>query len=365
MPKVKETICDFDNLYISMNKCRRGVLWKDSVAGWVKNGIRNCRKLENDLTFEAYKIDKYIIFNVYEPKLRVIVSTRFKDRVFQRSLCDNYLTYEISKHFIYDNGACLKGKGTDFARDRLHCHLQRYYRHYGNEGYVLKIDLHDFFGSTKHSLAKDTVRDKCEDDWAFSKVCDIIDSFNQGKSPEIGMGLGSQVTQLIQLAILDDLDHYIKEVLKIKYYVRYMDDFVLVHPDKEYLKYCYQKIEEYIISLGLELNKKKTQLFPLSQPIKFLGFNYKILKSGKVTKIITHDKVKREKRRLRKQVERVKNGEIDRASVDDGFASWIAHASGAPSKAKAGKPFIGRADNYFVIENMKKYYNSLWSESEL
>ena len=87
----------------------------------------------------------------------------------------------------------------------------------------------------QHDVAKTALR-YIEDEWVLSHTDKIINSFNKGENPNIGMGLGSQITQLIQLAVLDKLDHYIKEELKIKYFVRYMDDLVLIHNDKEYLK---------------------------------------------------------------------------------------------------------------------------------
>ena len=99
---VKDIVCDFDNLYNALLKCKRNVLWKDSIAGYYKNALANCYKLRQQLLNDTYTIDTYTKFTVYEPKERAIVSTRIKDRVFQRSLCDNYLYHEMTKSFIYD-----------------------------------------------------------------------------------------------------------------------------------------------------------------------------------------------------------------------------------------------------------------------
>ena len=99
---VKEIVCSFGNLYKAMRKCKQNVIWKDSVAGFVVvNGLVNIYKLKQLHENGKYKLDGYTIFKVYEPKERTIVSTRIKDRVFQRSLCDNYLTEQVSKGFIY------------------------------------------------------------------------------------------------------------------------------------------------------------------------------------------------------------------------------------------------------------------------
>ena len=94
-----------------MKKCKRNVMWKDGTASYVNNGLANIYKLKKSLESDEYTLKKYTHFKVFEPKERDIVSTRIKDRIFQRSLCDNFLYKEISKSFIYDNVACQIGKG--------------------------------------------------------------------------------------------------------------------------------------------------------------------------------------------------------------------------------------------------------------
>lgn len=195
--EVRDEVCDFDNLYRAMQHCKNNVMWKDSVAGYVKNGLVNVHKLKESVENGTYKLDAYTQFKVYEPKERDIVSTRIKDRVFQRSLCDNYFYDTMTKSFIYDNCACQDGRGTEFARKRLICHLQKYYRKHGTEGWVLKADLKNFFGSTSHELAYSAVTKRVTDEWVNGEIKRIIDSFNQGDDPEVGMGLGSETTQLI------------------------------------------------------------------------------------------------------------------------------------------------------------------------
>lgn len=322
---VKYEVCKFENLYHAMLECKKNTMWKDSVTNFYYSGFMRVHKLRRELLDGTYKILPYSIFVVHEKKTRTIVATRFRDRVVQKSLCDCYFYKEITKGFIYDNCACLLNKGTDFARNRLICHLNRYYRKYGNIGYCLKVDIHDYFGSTPHIVAKRAVAKRVKDEWARSMVFNIIDSFNH-ISPDVGMGLGSQITQLVELAVLDDLDHMIKEQLHIKYYVRYMDDLILIHNDKEYLKKCKSVIESEIQKLGLTASEKKTYIMPLNNGIHFLGFSYRLTSSGKVVKKILHKKVKKERRKLKKLVQRQKDGILTRHRVDECFKSWKAHA---------------------------------------
>ena len=344
----KNTVCSFKNLYKGMKKCKRGVMWKNSVARFNNNGLVNILKLSNGLEDDTYKIDKYYEFTIYEPKKREIVSTKFKDRVFQRSLTDNYLYDEITNSFIYDNCACQLGKGTDFAMDRLNCHMQRFYRKHGLNGYVLKCDIKDYFGSTSHKLAKKSIRYNVADEWVLSHTDTIISSFNQGENPNVGMGLGSQITQLTQLLVLDKLDHFIKEKLGIKQYLRYMDDFLLIHHDKEYLKECLKEIKTKVEEIGLQLNIKKTQIFPVKQGINFLGFKFKLTETGKVIRLLDKSNVKKRKRKLRKYKKLVDEGKMTREKVDECYESWKAHAR--------------KGNTYNLLKRMDSYYENLWKE---
>jgi retron-type reverse transcriptase len=346
MTDVKENICSFENLYRSMYHCKKNVMWKDSVAGYVKNGLVNCHNLRKQLLEDSYKIDRYNLFTIYEPKERDIVSTRIKDRVFQRSLTDNYLYAEITKSFIYDNGACQVGKGTDFSRDRLNCLMQRYYRKHGTQGWVLSCDIKNYFGSTPHRTAKEAVSRNIKDDWCKNHVHKIIDSFNQGPDPDVGMGLGSQITQLAQLSVLNSMDHMIKERLGIKYYIRYMDDFHLIHHDKEHLRYCLKVIEDHLTSLGLKLNSKKTQIYPLRQGITFLGFRFLLSDTGKIIRLLRKSNVSHERRKLKRMSGLVREGRMTKDHVDECYTSWKAHAS--------------KGTTYKLIKNMDRFYESLW-----
>lgn len=331
-----------------MKKCKKGVTWKDSVSRYYNNGLVNILKLTNSLEDNSYKIDKYYVFTIHEPKQREIVSTNFKDRVFQRSLTDNFLYDVVTNSFVYDNGACQIGKGTDNAMDRLNCHMQRYFRKHGTDGFVNKVDMKDYFGSTSHKVAKETLRYSISDEWVLSHTDKIIESFNQGENPEVGMGLGSQITQLTQLAVLGKLDHYIKEELGIKYYIRYMDDLVLIHHDKDYLKECLDKITVNVESLGLKLNAKKTQIFPLKQGINFLGFKFKLTETGKVIRLLLKENIKIRKRKLRKHRDLVNKGKMTREKADKCYESWKAHAK--------------KGNSYKLLERMDEYYKNLWKE---
>lgn len=359
---VKEEVCDFRSLYNGLQKCKRNTLWKDSVAGYVNNALSNIHQLKKKLDSDTYEIQPYNEFVIYEPKRREIQSTKIPDRVFQRSLCDNYLTKEVRKGFIYDNCACLKGKGTEFARRRLKRHLQVHYRHYGMNGFVLKCDIKDYFGSTPHEVAKSAIDKRVDDEWAKLQVGKIIDSFDHKDKPGRGIGLGSQVSQLIQLSVLDDIDHYIKEKLHIKTYVRYMDDFILIDKDYDHLRACKDTIRCMVEALGLRLNEKKTHIQPIKHAIHFLGFSFRLTESGGVIVKVLPEKISHERRKLKKLVARAKSGKMTKAQVDDCYRSFKAHLSGRKTgKNKSNKRVLKRNTHNLVLK-FDKFYKELWND---
>ena len=247
-----DSAIEFGNLYKALKEACRNVRWKDSVVGYEANGLKNTYRLRQDLLSGRYKISPYQHFKVYEPKEREIVATRIRDRQYQRALCNGGMYEDFVEHLVHDNGACQNGKGTDFTLDRMVAHLRKYYNKHGTEGWVLKCDIRKFFPSTSHEVAKMAVRKRISDQRAAQAVMDVIDSFGG----DVGIGLGSQISQLVELSVLDDLDHFVKERLGIKHYLRYMDDFILIHPDKEYLKYCLEQIKIFVKFTGLQLNDK-------------------------------------------------------------------------------------------------------------
>lgn len=333
----------FNNLYKGLKKSAKGVTWKDSVAGFLMDGLRNTRNLRNDILNDTYELSQYQTFKIHEPKEREIVATRIRDRQFQRSLCDNVLTPAITRSFIYDNGACLKGKGVDFALNRLETHLHRHYRKFGLEGWVLECDIHHFFPETRHDVAKAAVRKRVNDTKVLFEVEKIIDSFGGDK----GIALGSQVSQLIQLAVLDDLDHYIKERMHISCYVRYNDDFRLIHHDKGVLIECLEYIKEYLAGIGLRLNNK-TRLHPLHDGIPFLQWTFILTDTGKVIRRVGKRSITKERRKLKKISNKILNGELPSEKLYESFQSWRGH--------------IRRGDTWRVEQKMTALYNELQRE---
>ena len=152
--------------------------------------------------------------------------------------------------------------------------------------------------------------------------------------------------QLTELAVLDRLDHIIKEDLHIQYYIRYNDDFILIHHDKEHLKHCLEIIRNHITSLGLKLSAKKTQLYQLKQRIKFLGFIFQLTSTSKVIKRLTKENITHEKRKLRRMKKLVDVGVLTKEHVDECLEAWKAHAK--------------QGNTHNLILSMNRFYENLW-----
>lgn len=155
---IEENIIGFDALYRSMEKCRKGVIWKDSVAHYYLNAIEETLKLEKQLKTGTYKERKPVQFTIMAPKKREIVSIAFRDRVYQRSLNDNAIYPQMTKGFINTNVACQKGKGTDIAREILKEYLRAMYRKCGKNFSVLQCDIHGYYPNMQHETARQTFR---------------------------------------------------------------------------------------------------------------------------------------------------------------------------------------------------------------
>lgn len=152
-------LTDFENLYEAHKSCRKGKRWKDSVASYDLRDLESTLYLQYLLETGKYKISKYHCFKVNERgKERDIKSTQYKDRVVQKSLHENIIVPRIAPTFIYDNGASIKNKGTDFQLDRLKEHLRAEVARNGVDGYILVGDFSKYFDNIQHELLNDFIK---------------------------------------------------------------------------------------------------------------------------------------------------------------------------------------------------------------
>lgn len=304
--------------------------------------LENLCVMKRQLEERTYRVGAYTEFIVSEPKRRIVRSGTFRDKVLQHCLCDCVLLPKLRECFLLDNYAGQTGKGTLFGLDRLSENLLSFYAEYGRSGYILKCDVTKFFYSIDHDLMKACVR-RYFDDAGIQWVCDLLIDSTSG----VGLPLGNQCSQVFALMFLDGLDHFITEELGCRYYGRYMDDFYLIAEDKEYLEKCLAEIRAYLAELRLTLNGK-TEIVPIRQGVRFLGFHSYLTEDGKVIRKLTGDNKRQIKRRLRKYAKLVRDGRMTREKFDEKYASWKNHAL--------------HGNCHKLVTDMDRYVESLFKE---
>jgi len=317
-----ENMHSFKNLYNAHKAARLGKRGRTDVIRFEMDLAKNLYELQQELKDKTYRPRGYKHFMVYEPKARSIYAPDYADRVVQHCLCDNILMPIFEKKLIYDNAACRVGKGTHFSMDRLSGFMREYYRLYGASGFFLKCDIKKYFDNVNHDILKQKLSKTFEPD-IFALLCHIIDSYESAEG--IGLPLGNQTSQWFALYYLDSIDRIIKEQLRIRYYVRYMDDFILLHFDKEYLRYCLSIILEVCIDeLKVELNSK-TQILPVKNGINYLGWHFYLSETGKVIRKLRTSNKSRLKRRLKSLQKEYRAGLIGFDAVKRSLVSTHGH----------------------------------------
>ena len=219
------------------------------------------------LSSKTYVPEKYNIFTVYEPKKRLIFSQTAQDKIINHLVARYILYPAILPCLLPVNVASRQGLGTD-AGLRIVRRIRRNCKIKYNKYYILKCDIHKFFPSIDHDILKKKIKCRIKDEDALKILDDIIDSVPSG------LGIGSMTSQVLAIFYLNDFDHFVKEVLHIKYYVRYQDDFLLFSNSKTYLEYCLVEIKEFLAKEKLELNSK-TRIYSSDDNYIFLGRNCK------------------------------------------------------------------------------------------
>jgi retron-type reverse transcriptase len=230
----------------------------------------NINKLVKELTNKTYKLGKYKVFRIFDPKERLIEALPYKDRVVLMCFCKNVIEPKLEDRLIHDNAASRKNKGTDFAMNRLHGFMRKLYINTGgNNFYFLKCDISKYFQSIDHNILIAKLQ-KCgfsDDEMWFMEM--VIRASRGGDTK--GVPLGNQTSQWFALLYLDDIDRLAKEKLHVQGYVRYMDDFILLGENKEFLRRCKTEIENVCAEkLHLKLNAK-TQIGMVKNGVDFLG----------------------------------------------------------------------------------------------
>lgn len=334
-----QKLLDMNILAESFLKCKRGVDWKYSIQHFEENLLSNIYHLAEELRTGTYRQKSFYEFIIHERgKARRIKAMHIRDRVVQRALCDWILMPTLQRYLIYDNGANVKGKGTDFAKVRFKVHLRRFFINNGssNEGYVLKIDFKKYFESIDHNTAIKLLEERIKDKRVMKLIEHYIDFCKEG------VGIGSQLSQVIGTYFPCKIDNFITTVLGNKYYGRFADDSYIIHRDKQYLKDILNLVREKCKEFGITINEKKTYIQKLTKPVKFLKVKYILSKTGKVDMIPPKDTFKREREKLKK-ISRFRTNDI----LIEQYRSWRGTVTKTKYISYKSHHKIQRMDNYF------------------
>lgn len=243
---------------------------KIEVQAFYFNLENNLFNLHEQLLTGAYRPDRYAFFYVRDPKLRPIHKAAVKDRVvFQAVFRILYPLFD--RKFIYDSYSCRFNKGTHLGVKRLRIFLNKGSKNNSQPIFILKCDIRKFFYSIDHKILLDLICREIDNTQVLNLIKIIINSFNI--VPGRGLPLGNVTSQLFANIYLNELDQFVKHVLREKYYIRYCDDFVIVNSDRQHLECLVLLLNNFLQErLKLILHPEKIEVRKLTQGIDFLGY---------------------------------------------------------------------------------------------
>lgn len=260
-----QNIYKLDNIMNCFNEVCKNTKNKDKVNKYRELKLINIYSVYDKLMNKTYEVGKFNIFYIYEPKKRRIVSQDMENKLVNH-LISRYILYPALIPCLIDsNCASRPNRGTSYAMYLYYKYRKILYNKYKDDYYLLKCDIKGYFDNIDINILKNKIKRRIKDKDAISIIYKVLDSDNK-------LSIGFMTSQILGIFYLNEMDHYIKEKLRIKYYVRYQDDFILLHHDKQYLRYCLGKIKEFLTKEKLELNNK-TRIYKSTNNITFLGRN--------------------------------------------------------------------------------------------
>ena len=322
-------IISFENLHRAVYQVLRGKRGQVQAGEFFADLEGNLFLLQRELKSHTYEPGSYRTFWISDPKPRLISAAPFRDRVVHHALI-NVLEPIFERRFIHHSYACRTGKGTHKA-------LDQFVKWSRESRYVLKMDIRKFFPCLDHAIMKEAIKKTVKDPNALW-LCDLIIDRSNKQEPALlyfpgddllapitckhGLPIGNLTSQFFANVFLDQLDHFVKDRLRVKHYLRYVDDFCVFHDDKPYLIKLRKAISDFIFALRLRLNEGKSRIRRLKEGIEFLGF------------VILPDRIRLNQRAIRRQRDRINQLQHDYNSrlitwdkVKECLQAWNAHAA--------------------------------------
>ena len=330
------TFSKIRDAYYRTSKCKRRKPDRIRFEMYLEDNILDIYK---KLKHEEYEVGEYNSFRVYEPKERLIHSLPFYDRVVQQLYVYEYIMPHMLPKFISTSYACIPGKGLHSCVSDLQKQM-RIARRNWEEPYFVKYDISKFFYSINRDVLY-RIMEKYYKDAKFLRLTKKFIDSNIDDTSKKGIPIGNYTSQYFANIYMNELDHYIKEKLRVKYYIRFMDDGILIVEDKKKAKQILEEIKNYVEKeLDLKLNKK-SGYFPVRNGVMFCGYrvynDYKLIKRANIIRV---------KKRIKSWNKKWKKGEYDFERWNLSFNAWRGYAI--------------HADSYKLIERLKKKMEFLY-----
>ncbi|OGE21761.1 hypothetical protein A2778_04805 [Candidatus Daviesbacteria bacterium RIFCSPHIGHO2_01_FULL_40_24] len=261
-----------ENLLVSWQEFLKGKRKRKDVAKYSFRFMDNILKLHHDLVNKTYKHGAYYAFKINDPKPRDIHKATVRDRIIHHVIYRILYPY-FDKKFIFDSYSCRNDKGTHKALNRFKELAGKTSQNHTKTVWVLKCDIRKFFANIDHRILKNILKQHIVDEDILWLLEHIIDSFNTESKAGVGLPLGNVTSQLLINVYMNEFDQFLKRKLKAQHYIRYADDFLVLHQNKFYLVDLIPQISAYLESkLKLNLHKDKVFLKRFSSGVDFLGW---------------------------------------------------------------------------------------------
>lgn len=280
-------------------------------------------------------------------KIRPIDAPHITDRQVHKTFDNKVLNIIYPPYMIYDNGASQKGKGLYFAYQRLKRHLRYHYKKYGRNGYIILIDLKQFFPTAP----RNTVKKRHKEYLLNKEVMNFADMLIDMLPNDVGMPLGIETSQLEMVSITSKVDNYFKCQLGIKGFAHYMDDYYIIVDTKEKAHKYLDLFESKMHELGLNISRNKTKIIPLTKKFKFCKATFILSENGKIKTHADRTAMKRARRKLNSFKIKLQNNEIALKNVNEYLQSQIAY-------------FKHHNDHIRILKLKRMYYSIFIKEKD-
>lgn len=361
MGPYEKIICDANILYKAYRSSIKANKWKESTQRFSLNYLSKLFEIQTDLRCRRLKNGPVVEFFLAERgKVRPITSLCLRDQIVRHAVYDDIFMPIMKRKLIYDNAASMPGRGLKHHRARFLVHLRKYFKMYGNKGYILFGDFSKFYDNILHEKAKEDLLELVNHDdfmvWLMNVIFDgfrlDVSDLSDAEFQEASEGIFDKVQYRLQrqekrnipqgLKYLDKsinfgdligmllgmyyphrMDTYIKYVESEQFYGRFVDDWYIMSPSKERLEYLLKNIESICSEYGIYINKKKTKIIDISKSFKFLQLWYRMYPDGQIRVRIASSKVGGVVRKLKHLRRKYLAGDLPYEKIEEYFKSWM------------------------------------------